>query len=174
MQNSTGLSLKGDKATVLGEVERYLAEKGFKITAKDFNRPWGGFFVLDEKQAEKFGAAFFPDIAISSLQVKDGKLSPKILMVEEHKRLSWQYHHRRAEIWKLAAGTAGVVTSENDQQGPLKKLQPGEVIRLHKGQRHRLVGLDGWGMIAEIWQHTDPAHPSDEDDIVRVQDDFGR
>jgi len=23
-------------------------------------------------------------------------------------------------------------------------------------------------------QHTDPSHPSDEKDIVRVQDDFGR
>jgi mannose-6-phosphate isomerase len=29
-------------------------------------------------------------------------------------------------------------------------------------------------MIAEIWQHTDSNHPSDENDIVRVQDDFGR
>ena len=27
---------------------------------------------------------------------------------------------------------------------------------------------------AEIWQHTDPNHPSYEDDIIRVQDDFGR
>ena len=55
-----------------------------------------------------------------------------------------------------------------------KKLETGEVIRLQQGERHRLVGLDGWGMIAEIWQHTDPQKPSDEDDIVRVQDDFGR
>jgi hypothetical protein len=30
------------------------------------------------------------------------------------------------------------------------------------------------GVIAEIWQHTDANHPSDEDDIIRVQDDFGR
>jgi hypothetical protein len=29
-------------------------------------------------------------------------------------------------------------------------------------------------MIAEIWQHTNADQPSDEDDIVRVQDDFGR
>jgi mannose-6-phosphate isomerase len=29
-------------------------------------------------------------------------------------------------------------------------------------------------MIAEIWQHTDPENPSDENDIVRLQDDFGR
>jgi len=37
-----------------------------------------------------------------------------------------------------------------------------------------LVGLDADAIIAEIWQHTDAANPSNEDDIVRVQDDFGR
>jgi mannose-6-phosphate isomerase-like protein (cupin superfamily) len=171
---SNGLLLKGDKATVLGEVEKFLKRQGYTIIARDAARPWGGFFVLDEGQAEKFGAEFFPGIQIDSLKVKGGKLSPKILIVEANKRLSWQYHHRRSEIWKLAAGTAGVVTSATDQQGILKKLHVGEVIRLEKGIRHRLVGLDGWGMIAEIWQHTDPANPSNEDDIVRVQDDFGR
>jgi hypothetical protein len=56
----------------------------------------------------------------------------------------------------------------------VQKLKIGEIIRLKQGQRHRLVGLNGWGMIAEIWQHTDASQPSDEDDIVRVQDDFGR
>lgn len=167
-------ALKGDKNGVLSEAETYLRDQGFNILAKDFNRPWGGFFVLDETQAEKFGKTFFPDLNIDSLKVQGGKLSPKILMVEPNKRLSWQYHHRRSEIWKLAAGTAGVVISTTDQHGSLKKLAPGEVIRLEKGLRHRLVGLDGWGMIAEIWQHTDPANPSNEDDIVRVQDDFGR
>ncbi len=168
------LLLKGDKTTVFKEVENYLDSHGYKVVAKDFARPWGGFFVLDEGQAATFGDEFFPGIAIDSLKVKGGKLSPKILMVESNKRLSWQYHHRRSEIWKLAAGTAGVVTSHTDQQGVLKRLHVGEIIRLDKGQRHRLVGLDGWGMIAEIWQHTDPTNPSDEDDIVRVQDDFGR
>jgi len=171
---ATALSLKGDKNKVLNEVEKVLEERGYKVVAKDFNRPWGGFFVLDEEQATKFGAEFFPGIDIDSLKVKNGKLSPKILMVEANKRLSWQYHHRRSEIWKLAAGTAGVVTSLTDQQGQLKKLHEGDIVRLEKGQRHRLVGLDGWGMIAEIWQHTDPSNPSNEDDIVRVQDDFGR
>jgi mannose-6-phosphate isomerase-like protein (cupin superfamily) len=174
MNHTTTLTLKGNKITVLGEVEKFLEDQGFRIVGKDFNRPWGGFFVIDEAQAEKFGAMWFPGIDVASLKVQDGKLSPKILMVEADKRLSWQYHHRRSEIWKLAAGTAGVITSETDNEGPLQKLKTGEVIRLPKGQRHRLVGLDGWGMIAEIWQHTDPNQASDEDDIVRVQDDFGR
>jgi len=167
------LTLTGDKTEVLGNVEQYLKDLGFKIVAKDFNRPWGGFFVIDETQAEKFGAEFFPGIQVSSLKI-GGKLSPKILMVQPNQRLSWQYHHRRAEIWKLVAGKAGIVLSETDQQGPLKQLVINDIVRLNKGQRHRLVGLDGWGMISEIWQHTDPNHPSDEDDIVRVQDDFGR
>jgi mannose-6-phosphate isomerase-like protein (cupin superfamily) len=95
--------------------------------------------------------------------------------VEENKRLSWQYHHRRAEIWRLIAGVAGVVISETDEETRVQELQPGELVRLKQGQRHRLVGMNGgWGMVAEIWQHTDAQHPSDENDIVRLQDDFGR
>ncbi len=167
------LSLKGEKSEVFASVEKYLSDNGFKIAAKDFSRPWGGFFVLDESQAQKFGQLYFPNVELSTLRIS-GKLSPKILMVQANKRLSWQYHFRRAEIWKLVAGTAGVVTSDTDQEGPVQTLKIGEIIRLKQGQRHRLVGLDGWGMIAEIWQHTDAAQPSDEDDIVRVQDDFGR
>jgi mannose-6-phosphate isomerase-like protein (cupin superfamily) len=167
------MNLTGDKKAVEVSVSAYLDQLGLKIADRDFDRPWGGFFVLDESQAVKFGQYYFPDIEISSLKIA-GKLSPKILIVGGGKRLSWQYHHRRAEIWKLVAGTAGVVTSDDDRQGLVHPLQIGEVIQLRQGQRHRLVGLDGWGMIAEIWQHTDVNHPSDEDDIVRVQDDFGR
>ncbi|HEX6889822.1 MAG TPA: phosphoheptose isomerase [Chryseolinea sp.] len=157
----------------MSNVENHLLSLGFRIAAKDMKRPWGGFFVLDESQAKQFASLYFPEVEIDTLKIS-GKLSPKILMVETNKRLSWQYHFRRAEIWKLVAGVAGVVTSETDAEGNLHQLTVGETIRLKQGQRHRLVGLDGWGMIAEIWQHTDSQHPSDEDDIVRVQDDFGR
>jgi mannose-6-phosphate isomerase-like protein (cupin superfamily) len=165
--------LVGTKDSVMSTVESYLLNLGFNVAAKDLKRPWGGFFVLDESQAKQFASLYFPGIDISSLKIS-GKLSPKILMVESNKRLSWQYHFRRAEIWKLVAGVAGVVTSESDVEGSVHQLKLGEIIRLKQGQRHRLVGLEGWGMIAEIWQHTDPQHPSDEEDIVRVQDDFGR
>lgn len=167
------LKLDGTKDSVMSAVENHLLQLGFSIAAKDLKRPWGGFFVLDETQAKQFANLYFPGIDISSLKIS-GKLSPKILMVESDKRLSWQYHHRRAEIWKLVAGVAGVVTSETDVEGAVHELKVGEIIRLKQGQRHRLVGLSGWGMIAEIWQHTDPQNPSNEDDIVRVQDDFGR
>lgn len=167
------LKLTGSKEQVLTSVEQYLTKLGFKVASKDWSRPWGGFFVLDESQAPAFAKKYFEGTDLETLKIS-GKLSPKILMVDANKRLSWQYHFRRAEIWKLVAGTAGVVTSTTDTEGAVHKLAIGEVIRLTQGQRHRLVGLDGWGMVAEIWQHTDAAKPSDEDDIVRLQDDFGR
>lgn len=167
------LSLTGSREVVFQNIAAYLKQEGFVVASHDFTRPWGGFFVLDESNAPAFAAKYFPEVDFSTLKIA-GKLSPKILVVADNKRLSWQYHFRRAEIWKLIAGTAGVATSETDEQGPVKKLSIGEIVRLPKGQRHRLVGLEGWGVVAEIWQHTDAANPSDESDIVRLQDDFGR
>lgn len=161
------------RQTAFEKAQKDLDKLNFKVVDKDFNRPWGGFFVIDESQASRFASHFFPEVKFDDLKIS-GKLSPKILMVQGDQRLSWQYHHRRAEIWKLVGGEAGVVTSPTDEQGNLKKLNIGEIIRLKQGERHRLIGLKGWGMVAEIWQHTDASNPSDENDIVRVQDDFGR
>ena len=110
---------------------------------------------------------------MESLKIS-GKLSPKILVVEPGKRLSWQYHHRRAEIWQCISGSVNVITSDTDEEAESQALNPGNQIRLSQGQRHRIVGLSTWGVLAEIWQHTDVNNPSDESDIVRVQDDFGR
>jgi len=56
----------------------------------------------------------------------------------------------------------------------LVHLKIDDKIKLQQGERHRLIGLAVWGVVAEIWQHTDASDPSDEDDIVRLQDDFGR
>ena len=50
----------------------------------------------------------------------------------------------------------------------------GDQIALQQGERHLLIGLDDYCVVAEIWQHADAIHPSDEDDIIRVQNDFGR
>lgn len=148
-------------------------ENQLQVVTSDFSRPWGGFFVIDENQADLFIETFFPTYKKEELMLGN-KLSPKILVVAPGQRLSWQYHHRRAEIWRVVEGEVGVVMSETDDETELNVFEPGDIIVLSKGQRHRLVGLDGWGVLAEIWQHTDPAHPSDEEDIVRIQDDYGR
>ena len=162
-----------DKSSIFDEVEAYILSKGYKIVAKDQTRPWGGFFVLNEEQAARFAEEFFPELSFEQIQITQ-KLSPKFLLVAPHQRLSWQYHFRRAEIWKVVSGPVAVAISSTDEQNEPGIYQDGDFIKLEIGQRHRLIGLANWGLVAEIWQHTDVNHPSDEDDIVRLQDDFGR
>tara|TARA_B110000914_G_scaffold172258_1_gene153049 strand:- start:125 stop:607 length:483 start_codon:yes stop_codon:yes gene_type:complete len=155
------------------QTEELIKLKGFKIISKDFQRPWGGFLVIDENQAQDFSNQFFKGIDVDSLKISE-KLSPKILIVKPKARLSWQYHHRRAEIWRIFKGECGIIRSETDKENEMKIYSEGNQIKLKQGERHRLIGLDDYCLVAEIWQHTDKNSPSDEDDIVRVQDDFGR
>lgn len=150
-----------------------MKDEGFRIVEKDLEKPWGGYFVIDESQSLQFAARYFPEEKTEDLMITK-KLSPKILMVGPGKRLSWQYHFRRAEIWKCIGGKVAVGTSDNDEEKEIHQLKPGDTIRLPQGRRHRLIGLEEWGIVAEIWQHTDEKNPSDESDIVRVQDDFSR
>ena len=167
------ISFPGD--TKVEDVFKAITEQtssAIRISYIDSKRPWGGFLVIDEDDIDVFMYQFFPHLRKEDLG--SGKLSPKLLIVAPNKRLSWQYHHRRAEIWKVIGGQVGVVTSESDKEGDKKVLQTGDVIELKKGERHRLIGLQDWGIIAEIWRHTDTANPSDEEDIIRVQDDYGR
>jgi mannose-6-phosphate isomerase len=158
---------------VFTAVSDMLHAVGLTVVKHDFERPWGGFFVLDEDEAAGFIQLFFPQLDAAELS-RGGKLSPKILVVAPGKRLSWQYHHRRAEIWRVIGGHAGVITSLTDEEMELKHVALHETITLQQGERHRLIGLGEYGIVAEIWQHTQPENPSDEDDIVRLQDDFGR
>jgi mannose-6-phosphate isomerase len=161
------------KELIFEHIAEYLLLQNIKVNKQDNTRPWGGFFVINENEAEKFINLYFPNLTKEELNIS-GKLSPKILVVAPEKRLSWQYHNRRAEIWKLIGGTAAVVTSNTDEENETKYLKLGDIIQLKQGERHRLIGLEGWGIVAEIWRHTDAENPSNEDDIVRLQDDFGR
>lgn len=161
------------KSEIFEETATMLNKHGFRVVTQDDSRPWGGFYVIDESQAAQFAQKFFPEEDFEKLKISE-KLSPKILMVSPGKRLSWQYHHRRAEIWRCIGGEVAVATSNTDTETEKHILKIGDKIKLQQGERHRLMGIDQWGVVAEIWQHTDAANPSDEDDIVRLQDDFGR
>jgi len=143
------------------------------IVDKDVERPWGGFFVIDEIDSQDFANIFFDGLEIDKLKIS-GKLSPKILVIAPNKRLSWQYHHRRSEIWKVSSGIIKVITSHDDVERNELLLKEGEEIKLYQGERHRIIGTKDYAVVAEIWIHTDKGNPSDEDDIVRVQDDFDR
>jgi mannose-6-phosphate isomerase len=167
------LSKNQTKEEVFYEVGQFIQSQGLKIIHKDLGRPWGGFFVLDESQIRKFRDLFFDDVELTDKQYSQ-KLSPKFLLVAPGQRLSWQYHFRRAELWKLIVGESGIVRSVSDEQGEVLQMAPGQTVSLQKGERHRLVGLENWGLVAEIWMHSNPENPSDEEDIVRLQDDYSR
>ena len=85
------------------DTEDLIKSKGFRVISKDFERPWGGFLVIDESQAQEFSNQFFKALDVQTLKI-GGKLSPKILIVKPKARLSWQYHYRRAEIWRVFKG----------------------------------------------------------------------
>lgn len=161
------------KKEIFSQIREWLLGHGYVIADEDESRPWGGFFVIDEGQIETFRKQFFDEVVFSDYQLQS-KFSPKILLVGPENRLSWQYHHRREEVWKLIGGEGAIVRSDTDQEGAVTPLVLQEVVKLRQGERHRLVGGLNWGVVAEIWMHTDPENPSDESDIVRVQDDFRR
>lgn len=165
--------MQNDKQEIFNKIALHLKTEGFNILNEDQTRPWGGFFVIDEAQAQQFANVYFDGLNIDALKI-GGKLSPKILIVAPNTRLSWQYHHRRAEIWQVIEGPVGIKISNTDDEGELKTYFAKNQIKLERGERHRIIGLEHWGVVAEIWQHIDESNPSDENDIVRVQDDFGR
>ena len=150
-----------------------LKSQKLNIINKDTDRPWGGFLVISEVNAQDFSNYYFNNLNTEELKVS-GKLSPKILIIASNKRLSWQYHHRRSEVWKVVSGKIKVVTSHDNIERKEQILKEGDEIRLSSGERHRIIGLERYAIIAEIWIHTDKDNPSDENDIVRIQDDFNR
>jgi len=160
-------------SNIFNKTFEILTSKKLKVVDKDIERPWGGFFVISEDNAQEFSNIYFNGLNTEEIKVS-GKLSPKILIVAPNKRLSWQYHYRRSEIWKVVSGEIKVVTSHDDVERKEEILKEGDEIRLAKGERHRIIGLDEYAVVSEIWIHTDKDNPSDENDIVRVQDDFDR
>jgi len=107
-------------------------------------RPWGEFVILD-----------------------DGPLAKvKRITVEPGQRLSYQLHHQRSEIWVVVAGVATVTIDDHDHH-----IGPGEVISIPVGTKHR-VRNDGDAPVVFIEVQTGSYFG--EDDIVRLEDDYGR
>jgi len=156
------------------QIKKELEEKGLSTAGEDFERPWGGFFKISNDSLNKFLEIYFSGIELP-FDISKLNVSPKILVVEPGKKLSWQSHERRSELWKIVKGPVGIFTSPTDEQPEeMGVYNNDDIIEMELGTRHRLVGMDDWGIVAEIWIHRFPDNPSDEDDIRRISDDFGR
>jgi len=91
--------------------------------------------------------------------------SIKIITIEPGGTLSLQYHHRRAEFW-IALDDGLEVTLDDRVWRPA----PNEEIYIPREARHRVRGVGPKpARIMEIW-----LGDSDEADIVRLQDTYGR
>ncbi|MDR0591038.1 MAG: phosphoheptose isomerase [Candidatus Nomurabacteria bacterium] len=152
-----------------------MVDAHYRFSEIEISKPWGLYFSIENSQADKFIKEFFPELDLSEVRMgdPDAMLTPKILLHLPGQRNSWQYHHRRAEMWHFLTGGA-YHKSLTDKQGKEKTTKAGDIVKFAPRERHRLVGApDSLTFVAEIWQHVHDT-PSDEDDIVRVEDDFNR
>lgn len=162
-----------EKSQLFERQKEVLANNDLEVVEINDQKPWGGYFRITEADTSKFRNIFYEGVELPEWAV-GMRCDPKILVVLAGKRLSWQYHDRRGEVWKVIKGPVGVILSLDNNQGEVRIYHEGEVIEIPPGERHRLVGLDAAGVVAEIWVSTDVNQPSNEGDIHRLEDDFGR
>lgn len=113
---------------------------------RDFDqRPWGTFTVLDDTMA-------------------DHKV--KRIVVDPNKRLSYQRHEKRAEHWFVVSGTATAILDGDEIE-----LRPGQSLDINVGQAHR---CENRSSVPVVFIEIQTGTYFGEDDIIRLEDDFGR
>jgi mannose-6-phosphate isomerase-like protein (cupin superfamily) len=88
----------------------------------------------------------------------------KILTINPGQRTSLQYHNHRKEFWKIIQGEA---IFEIDGKKIDAKI--GDEMDIDTKMTHRLIGKDEQAKILEI-----SFGKFDENDITRLEDDYGR
>lgn len=165
------------KSEVIREIARFATEAGYTVADLDDTRPWGGFVRFGTEGGDRFVATYFPSIDPTQARLgnPEASLSPKILYVEPGQRLSWQRHERRAERWLFLTDGYYYRSLDPDMPGEPIFAPAGIEVQFDAMECHRLVGHpEHPTYVAEIWQHTNPDSPSEEDDIERLQDDYKR
>lgn len=107
-------------------------------------RPWGKFENLYEGETCKV----------------------KIITVKPGQRISYQFHHHRDETWKIVEGE-GHVTVDGEE----RHLRTGQVIFIPKKVKHRIHNR---GETNLVFVEIQTGESFSEDDIVRLDDDYGR
>jgi mannose-6-phosphate isomerase-like protein (cupin superfamily) len=114
------------------------------VSPEHDERPWGAYTVLDDAPTHK----------VKRIEVSPGR------------RLSYQRHAHRAEHWFVVAGTAEVTLD-----GEVRALSAGDAVDVPRGSAHRIANTGDEVMVFIEVQH---GESFDEDDIERLDDDFGR
>lgn len=109
------------------------------------DRPWGSYTILDEDH----------DFKVKRIAVSPGK------------RLSYQRHRQRAEHWFVVRGTAKVTLN-----GEEILVSAGQAIDIGREVAHRVENPHPSEIL--IFVETQTGTYFGEDDIERIEDDFGR
>jgi mannose-6-phosphate isomerase-like protein (cupin superfamily) len=121
-----------------------MVEKNSDNSPRFDRRPWGTFTVLDEGDGFK----------VKRIEVLPGK------------RLSYQKHAQRAEHWVVVNGTAKVTLDDREII-----VETGQAVDIAVGSAHR---VENPGRELLVFIEVQRGNYLGEDDIVRLQDDFGR
>jgi len=112
------------------------------------HRPWGSFeHLLDTEYCK-----------VKRIIVKPGQ------------RLSYQYHHKRSECWVVVQGRATVTLDGKDFEYESDN-ELGNIVNIPVGTKHRVRNDEE---IDLIFIETQTGTYFGEDDIVRLEDDYGR
>ena len=90
----------------------------------------------------------------------------KILVIETGRRLSLQYHEHKLESIRVLSGRLRLHLEDGDGRMQIEELGPGENRLVPVGRRHRYEAIER----VELFEVSSP----ELDDVVRVEDDFGR
>ena len=108
------------------------------------SRPWGGYIILIDNE----------------------KYKVKKLIINPKKRFSLQYHNKRTETWTIVKGKLEITIG--DKKGIYSY---GQTVSVPVGTVHRIENIGSEA--AEIIEVQTGTYFG-EDDIVRLEDDFGR
>ena len=111
---------------------------------ESINRPWGRFYVIHDESNYKL----------------------KRIEVDPGERLSYQFHHKRSEVWTIVSGIGTIILD-----GVLKDYNVGEAIVIPLGVKHRIENNKS-DILCFIEVQTGTYFG--EDDIVRIEDDYNR
>ncbi len=119
-------------------------EKERSVELEKSERPWGRYEVLHESALQKI----------------------KCIWVNPGKRLSYQCHEKRSEHWFILQGSAEITLN-----GVVTQNKVGDSMNIAMGDLHRIANI---GSDQVIFIEIQTGTYFGEDDIERIEDDFGR